>query len=228
MNKNAALGLNVVLAIAVVILYIMHFSGGSGEVAETDVDVVDTTAQSSDTTGTPAVNFMDTAVKPNAVGPVNAARIAYINIDSINAGYQLITDLTKDLLAEQGKAQSRLKKKYQQLEARYVEMEKQSKYWTKDQMAQGQQELQKMQEEVQQFEGRLQQDLLTKEQEHQTILLRNVKAYLRNLALERGYDFVVTTSEMSISPVLYGNQAYNITGEVLYELNRQYAADMGN
>lgn len=226
MSKNFSMVLNVVLLIAVAFLYYAHYSSQPSAATGTDTDVVvnpvDTAAGDST-----ANNLPDTLVRPDAVGPISGAKVAYVNIDQILAGYELVTDLNASLLTEQTNAEARVKKKYADLEREYVEMEKQAKYWTQQQLAEGQQKLQKMQLDLQKYEQRLTQELMVLEQDHQSILLRNVKEYLTSLSQERGYDYVITYAEVG-SPVLYTNPAYDITQEVLFQLNTEYRASKGN
>jgi outer membrane protein len=225
MSKNFSVVLNVILLIAVAFLYYAHYSNTPTGVAEvTDVDTAGTNALVDTGAVDAAISYVDTFVAPT--GPMGIAKVAYVNIDIILRDYALVTDFQKVLATETKSAQSKVKRRVDAMQVEYQKMQEESRYWTQEQMAAGQARLAQMEQEVQGYEQTESQRLGGIEQEHQTILLNDLKGYLSELSVERGYDYVITYAEVG-SPVLYTNAKFDITPEVLSNLNKRYAAVTG-
>lgn len=226
MSKNLSVVLNVVLLIAVAFLYYAHYSSApAGVTAEpSTVDTASTTAVVDTSAASTTTTYVDTFVAPT--GPIAAAKVAYVNIDVILRDYALVKDFQKVLESETKTAQAKVQRRVAEMQAEYERMQKESRYWTQEQMTEGQAKLAKMEQDIQVYEQTESQRLGAKEQEHQTILLNDLKGYLRELSLERGYDYVITYAEVG-SPVLFTNVNYDITPEVLSNLNKRYAEAMG-
>ena len=78
-----------------------------------------------------------------------------------------------------------------------------------------------LQGELQQIDAKMSEDIAAKK-EAMTIELNNkVKKYLDRYAKMKNIDFVLNYQE-GIPIVLYGNNAFNVTSEVLKGLNEEY------
>src|SRR6218665_534414 len=105
MNKNFSYIMNIVLAIAVAVLYYLHFSGNGNTAANT--------------TGTAdSASF----TKPVAMTPkeIKASKAVYVNLDVLNEKYQYILDLSASAQSEQSALESRYRAKGQKLQEDYI------------------------------------------------------------------------------------------------------------
>ena len=160
--------------------------------------------------------FQDTA-------NVKSAIVAYINGDSINTHFQYIKD-------QEARLQSSLKGADAEFQREYAKREKEaqdllqyanSKQLPEDEARVVEERLATLQGELQQIDAKMSEDIAAKK-EAMTIDLNNrVKKYLDKYAKMKNIDFVLNYQE-GIPIVLYGNNAFNVTSEVLKRLNEEY------
>jgi outer membrane protein len=160
--------------------------------------------------------FQDTA-------NVKSAVVAYVNGDSINMHYQYIKD-------QEVRLQSSLKGADAEFQREYAKREKEaqdllqyanSKQLPDDEARVVEERLATLQGELQQIDAKMSEDIAAKK-EAMTIDLNNrVKKYLDQYAKMKNIDYVLNYQE-GIPIVLYGNNAFNVTSEVLKGLNEEY------
>ena len=154
---------------------------------------------------------------------VKSAIVAYINGDSINTHFQYIKD-------QEARLQSSLKGADAEFQREYAKREKEaqdllqyanSKQLPEDEARVVEERLATLQGELQQIDAKMSEDIAAKK-EAMTIDLNNrVKKYLDKYAKMKNIDFVLNYQE-GIPIVLYGNNAFNVTSEVLKGLNEEY------
>lgn len=203
MKNNLSAILNVVLLIAVGVLFYLHFTS-SREIA----DVKD--VQSKDTV--PQLSFR---IPKNLAG----ARVLYINVDSINANY----DAFKDLFAEEG---GNLEQQYQNYQIRLANYQRRfellnSGKWPysadsaiAEEKALGNEERALM--NLQNYLNNLQ----NKAMEKNAIINDEVSRYFSDFSREKGIDFILMKGQGS--PVIYANDSLDVTKEVVEALNSNY------
>jgi len=160
--------------------------------------------------------FQDTA-------NVKSAIVAYINGDSINTHFQYIKD-------QEARLQNSLKGADAEFQREYAKREKEaqdllqyanSKQLPEDEARVVEERLATLQGELQQIDAKMSEDIAAKK-ESMTIELNNkVKKYLDQYAKMKNIDYVLNYQE-GIPIVLYGNNAFNVTSEVLKGLNEEY------
>ncbi len=215
MNQKILLILNAILFIAVVFLFVKIYSGKSCD--STCKNNPDENASAKDT------------LKNNTYTPVKndgQLNIAFIHSDSINSSYKFLLDKKKQLETESKSVESRLKSEMQKIQNRQKELEGQIKFMSQTEIQSAEQELQKKAMDYQKLEEKLVSDLQEKEAYFQKQLYKNVEDFLAKYAAEKGIDFVFRY-ERGLN-LMFGNQAYDITSEVLKGLNEEYTSAMGN
>lgn len=208
--KNLSLGLNIVLTIAVVVLYILHFN-----------------SQKTVTTTTPSVTevISESTPLPKIVLDSTQARlpIAYVNIDTLNAKYKYIETVSKE-------AQKKVQAQQKKLEAEKVKVTEEYQIFMENYQA-GYYKTQAEVEQRQQYFMEKQQDFTKKEYELQYSLekemaetnakiMKNVSDYLAKYSKELNYSFILATG--SASSVLFANDSLDITKPILDGLNADY------
>ncbi len=203
MTQKVSLGFNVVLLVAVIYLFYAHFSGQSTVVEESPVeDVVADSVQ----TDLPDVG-------PNA-------KIAYVNIDSLNANYEFLTDMQNDLIAEQTKMEGRVAARAKEVQEKLLALQ-QRQYTSQQEVQAAEMEAQNMQIELENYRARLANELMDKEVEHQKKLYENVRMFIERYNEEHDFDYVLNYSKIG-GAILFTNESLDITNDVIAGLNEEY------
>ena len=208
MSKNFSLILNVILAIAVAILYYLHFSSGKC--------TADAGMASNDST---------VASKPVVMSPkeIKASKTVYVNLDVLNEKYQYIIDLSASAQAEQKALEAKYQTKGQKLQDDYVEFQTkvQQGLLSENQVNQGQEEFAKRKEELDQIEMQSQ-SLMDKIQQRNEEANANLRNYINEYNKNTHYNYVLAYSGSALSQILLADDSLDITNEILEGLNNQY------
>lgn len=213
--KNIAYGIIGVLAICVGILFYQVQTLKAGNVSENSDKTSENTSEKSN-------------VKPVVMnGPLPDARIAYINIDTLNENYLFIEDYVKVLkgrkLSIEAQLQSLTQKFQQDYEA--AQQSAQAGIMPPAEMEAKKKELERQQREIQNKE--LQMDnLATEMAEKNDQLQRDVKEFLKRYNNEK-YDYIMAYSN-AVPSILLANPKLDITYQVLDALNTEYKNKKAN
>ncbi len=195
--------LNIVLLIAVAVLYFLHFST-SESVKETGI--ADSPKETVRATELP-----------------DAGSIVYLDMEQLLLQYQYSVDLNEEFMQEKERLENEMR----------VEVEKFEKTATayQDKVARGgfisnasaenqKAEILKQQQDLQELQARLENEWLLKEQELETKLYNNIIAYLDEISTTNNYQYVL--SKMAGGNLLVGKVDLDITDLVITELNNRY------
>lgn len=202
MKKEINLGLNIVLIVAVAVLFVLHFTSPT---------------QTTEKTG--MAETEDTSTVPEVKGHL---KVAYVNIDTLLSEYQMYQDKREEFIREQTSTQSELQNKRQELQQRFEDLkEKLNKGMISRAKARMmQKDLGEEEQNLYQMRDQMSSELAEKEQVIYRQVLNSVTEYLDDYAEERGYHFILSYSFGG--SLLYKNEKFNITREVLQRLNEQY------
>jgi outer membrane protein len=199
--KNASLITNVVLSVAVVVLFILHFTSKSNP------------SQSSTTV--------------NGVS-ASSGSIVYIQMDSLVNHYDMFNDLKSELESKAQVIQDDLAKKARAFDRDVKDFQEkvQKGLITRAQAEEQQQRLATRQKELQDFSQQKQMEM----SEEQQVLFRKVmdalSKHLVKYNQEKKYALIINTSG-STNTILQGDSTLNITNEVVAGLNEAYVATKG-
>ncbi len=198
--KNLSLWLNAVLIVAVVGIYVLHFSGNTSKITETVAD--------------DAEQVIDRDYE-----------IAYVDIDSLVANYDLFIDKRESLEQKRGESEAELQIKSRSFEREVLDFQdKVSKGLitrTKAQMLQ--QELAQKEQELYATRDNLAMQLSEEEQVMYRQVLNEVMDFLKEYNKDYNYRFIFSNSFGG--QLLYSDQSLNITQDVLKGLNEEYAKE---
>ncbi|MFZ5554959.1 MAG: OmpH family outer membrane protein [Bacteroidota bacterium] len=197
-NQKLSLGLNLVLLVAVIFLFVKVYSGGGDSAAK------------------------ENEKPPAKQIPGGGAKIAFVNSDSINTGYKFLADKKTELIAEETKARETLNRKMNHAANREKQIQAAAASLTPAEQQAAQLELMQLAQDYQKTEEKLLGDLQRKEMEYQKQLYDNVNAFLATYTKENQIDFVF--SYVPGAQLLYGGAEYDITMDVLNGINSQYEA----
>ncbi|MCW3085155.1 MAG: hypothetical protein JWP12_2521 [Bacteroidetes bacterium] len=210
MNKNFSVILNVILFIAVAVLYYLHFSC-SGNCKTAEKTTLDSAA----------------AAKPIVMSPkeIKASKSVYVNLDILNEKYEFIKDLSASAQAEQRALETKYQAKGQKLQEDYAEFQQkvQQQLLSENQVNTEQEAFAKRKEELDNLELQSQ-ALAEKIQQRNDEANTNLREYIKEYNKKSGYNYVFAYSGSAASQILLVDDSLDITTEILEGLNNQYKA----
>ena len=194
--KNLSIGLNVLLLIAVIVLYILHFSGNG--------------KSTSNQGGTATVNA--------------DAKIVYINMDTLLNNYTQSRELNEAFLKklEANRTEVNIKvKNFDREAAEFRNKVENNGFMTRERAEQAQMDLMIKQQNLQ----KLQQEMTENAQREQMEINRKLYDAITNFLTEynkaKGFQLILSTTLGG--NVLFAQEGFDITNEVVSQLNEQYA-----
>ena len=196
--KNINYIINGVLALAVVILFVLQFTGKK----ESGVTKTFTAEESA------------SGLLP----------IAYVNVDSLLLNYNYSKELNEIIIKKQENSRASVNQKLRSLQTEMQDFQRKvenNAFLTRERAEQEQARLMKKQQELQDFDNRLAQELVSEQQRLNEQLRDTLVSQLRVYNKDKGYQ-VILSNTMGDNILLAGD-AYDITKEVIEYLNKNYA-----
>lgn len=153
-------------------------------------------------------------------------KIAYVLIDTLTSQYELYKDASENFQKKQANAEATITQKGRNFAAQVQEFQRkaQSNQYTQEQYNNEQARLAKLQQDIEDLQARLSNSLQEEYQKELQALTDTIKSFMDSYAKEKGFDFILCKSS-GIDNVLYANEAYDVTEEVVAALNKRYAGD---
>ena len=192
MTKYISLGLNIVLVIAVAVLFYLHFSENGNQKIE---------------------NQLDAALNKDL-------KVAYINSDSLLNNYEFFKEMENKLEEKRKKLEAEFQNRAQGLQSEINNFQQSAGNMTISQARAVEEDLLKKQQNLRQYQDQLTQQLLNEEAEINERLYNKVSEYLKEYGSRNNLELVLTYQKGS--GVLYANDSLNITTEVVKGLNELY------
>jgi outer membrane protein len=190
--KNINLIFNVVLTMAVAVLFALHFSGDAK-----DNSTAEAVAKAS-----------------------SDLRIAYFNSDSIRTQYAMFTVEKEKMEAEMKQAEDRLIAEQKKFQADVGEFQQRAEFLTITERESREKKLGQKQQELMQLEQNLSDQLAEKEASVNKQIFTNVENFLKEYAKKNNFTYVV--SYMPGGQIWYTNPALDITADMVKHLNEEY------
>lgn len=199
--------INVVLAIAVAVLYFLQFSGND--------DSGKTTKGSQ---GERPVMEMQDGTGPS---------IAFVNSDLLLEKYDLVEKLAKQLESESRKKDADLASRQEELEseAAYFQESVQKQSLNEESAQRIYEQLMAKQQDLYQLQQQYGAELSQKEFEMNVTLLDSVRNFLDRMNIDNKYDYILNYN--ASGSILQARDAFDITEAVLEGLNREYKEKYG-
>lgn len=154
--------------------------------------------------------------------PAAGFKTAYVDIGKISDEYEELKDLESKARVKTEEMGRGIQQKAQQWKLDYAEAANQAQskgpQWAEIKM----QELQKREQQItaeQQALGKQMQDEIMAQNDS---VLKKIKKHVEEFGKKNGYDYIYSTSD--VSSILYAKEGYNITDQVLKDLNDNYKA----
>jgi len=200
--KNISLIANGIIAVAVAVLFILHF----------------TQKKSPELTGT-EVNKAQVAGSGDG-----ELKIAYVNIDSLLTHFKMAQDMSGNLLKRKESLENELKTKGQALEKSFADYQYkvQKGLITSWDAAELEKRLTEQQQVFVNLQNDMQNRLLTEEQDANLKVHTSVIKAVEEYNKSKGYNIILSHAFGGV--LLYADNYMNVTGEILKILNETYAA----
>ncbi|MCD7977698.1 MAG: OmpH family outer membrane protein [Tannerellaceae bacterium] len=198
--KNINYVINGVLAVAIVILFVLQFSGKK----ETNVTKAAFTSDE------------------NLSGILP---IAYVDMDSLLMNYNYYKDLSEVILKKEENSRANINQKANALRTEVQDFQRKlenNAFLTRERAAQEEQRLMNKQQELQELDNHLAQELMLEQQQLMSQLRDSLVAQLNIFNQTKGYQVILSNTGMD--NILIAGDAYNITGELIEYLNKSYSA----
>jgi outer membrane protein len=187
------------LAVAVIILFVLFFTGNK--------------------------KSSNPNVAVSAAGNVSdVMSIAYVDIDSLMQQYTYSLDLNEKLAKEYENSNSKLTEQARRLQTEMEDFQRKldtNSFLSRERAESEHQRILRRQEELEKLRVQYAQDFetlrITMTQDMRNIIIAQLQVYNSN----KGLHIIYGKRDESI---LYANEIYNITAEVIEHLNRHYAA----
>ena len=190
--KNATLGFNIVLALAVSVLFYLHFSSKKSATAVADIN---------------------TAVADGKF------KIAYFEMDSLENHYEYFIEVRNVLRGKDQENNRQLSEMKNTFAAKYQELQKTAQGMTQAEVNGKQQELMQMEKTFQNKEQMLNQDLQNESFKRLQEVKKRIEDYLKAYNKDKGYAYVFASSP---DLIYLKDTVYNITSDLIQGLNKDY------
>ncbi|MEA3317735.1 MAG: OmpH family outer membrane protein [Bacteroidota bacterium] len=196
--KKVSLWINIVLIIAVGVLYFLHFVGSE--------ESVKNNKKTDSTKVTIDENYS----------------IAYVNFDTLLTNYDMFADKQDELMKKRDESEAELQTKSRNLEKEVADFQKKAKNGlitrTKAQMMQ--QELSKKEQNLYRLRDNLTRKLSEEEQVMNRQVMYSIVEYLKEYNKDHSFRFILSNNFGGT--ILFGDSNLNITSDVLVGLNKNY------
>jgi outer membrane protein len=156
-------------------------------------------------------------VSPAAGG---SNKIAYVNLDTLEANYELLKTKRDDFKHRQEQMESELQRSYQQMQSDADEVQKkaQSNNLTQSEYETAQKRLMQMQQSLETRKQSLTDQLVKEQDDFNKDLKMRLDAFLEDYNKTRHYDYILSYSAAG-SSILYVNKQLDITKDVVDGMN---------
>ena len=186
---------NIVLAVAVVVLYILHFT--SKPQGPVFVNATDSTLMAMPSQGS-----------------------AFVNGDSLLENYDYFKNAKKDFEAKTLRTEKEIEAKRSVLELEFTNYQKMASSMSPEQRARTEESLMRKEQDLRLFSENAAAKLQEDQNKFNEQLFDKVSKYLKEHTKEKSYKIVFNFTKGS--GILYANDSLDITEEVLEGLNKQY------
>ena len=158
-------------------------------------------------------------------GSMSGLKVAYVDVDSLLAKYNFCIDLNEAMVKKSENVRATLNQKSRELENQQNDF--QNKYQnnafaSQERAQQEYNRIIKLQEDLQTLSDKLQTELATEQEQNSILLNDSIKSFMKAFVAEHGYNFVFTNT--GLDNLLFADQAYDITKEVVDGLNARYSS----
>ncbi|MET4107923.1 OmpH family outer membrane protein [Hymenobacter sp. UYP22] len=221
MKNSVQLAINVVLAIAVAVLFYLHFASSPAKPIRKPVAVKTTDSTGTVTTVAPVEEAQD-----ELVAVADTDKIAYVESGKLLDGYQGMKDARKTMEAKARKWEAQNQTMVRGFQTAVQQYQQKAEGMTQEQRATTEQQLQQRQAQVAQEQEKLQRQAQEEEARVTQQALDRANKQMEKYGKANGYRLILLTG-MNGGSIAYGRKDLDITSAVLKYLNDEYRTPKG-
>ena len=147
-------------------------------------------------------------------------RMAYFDLDSLEAHYQYFKDVLDQVKGKENEMNAELASMEKSYQKKINEWQKKGSTMTASENQEAQQEYAQMQQNYQSRKQALQESLLKSNEDLKSDIRKKIEDYLKDYNKEKGYNYIISYESNSF--IYVRDTAYNITNELVNGLNEIY------
>ncbi len=223
--KNVSFILNVVLVIAVGVLYYLRFTTDTAIVSpKEDIKTADEKVESTEISPD-SLLIVEDATGAESVAQTNkesSGKIAFIDLEEFYDRYEFYKQGLKNIERSIENKQNQLISKQKALEEEFMKYQQTAPTLSETYRKTKEQQLMEQEQELFKLRDELQQQQENEFNNFNVSLLKKVDDYVKDLSKKKQYDYVFTYTKGGPSIMVYAKDSLDITGEVVEGLNRAY------
>ncbi len=192
--KSTSIVLNIILLIAVSVLYYLHFASH-----------------------TPSVTQATNAT--NKITSANNPKIAYFEMDSLENQYGYIKEIRNELKNKQIDMNAELTKLRKSYESRIAQLQEKASTMSQTEGEAAQREVAQMHQNVAAKEQSLNQSFQEETYKKMQTVSKQIEDFLKQYNKGKGYAYIITSQP---GLIYYKDPTYNVTKDLVDGLNAQY------
>ena len=151
---------------------------------------------------------------------VNNFRMAYFNLDSLEAHYQYFKDVLNQVKGKENEMNAELSGMEKNYQKKITEWQKKGSTMSQTESEQAQQEYAQMQQNYQMRKQSLQESLLKHNEDLKSDIRKKIEDYLKEYNKDKGYNYIISYEANSF--IYYRDTVNNITNDLVSGLNAEY------
>jgi len=150
----------------------------------------------------------------------NSLRMAYFNLDSLEAHYQYFKDVLDQVKGKENEMNAELSSMEKNYQKKIAEWQKKAPTMSQTEGQEAQQEYAQMQQNYQIRKQTLQESLMKHNEDLKTDIRRKIEDYLKDYNKSKGYNYIISYDANSF--IYLKDTANNITNDLVNGLNAAY------
>lgn len=154
---------------------------------------------------------------------VSGLKIAYVEVDTLLSKYKFCMDLNEAMVKKSENVRLTLNQKASDLDKQKQEWQtkyQNNAYLSQERAQQEYNRIAKLEQDLQNLSNKLQSELISENEKNSIQLRDSINNFLKEYNKDKKYDFII--SNTGFDNLLYANETYNITQEILDGLNARY------
>lgn len=160
------------------------------------------------------------SIDRSSQSPTNNLRMAYFNLDSLEAHYQYFKDVLDQVKGKENEMNAELSGMEKSYQKKIAEWQKKAPTMSQTEGQEAQQEYAQMTQNYQMRKQTLQESLMKHNEDLKTDIRRKIEEYLKEYNKTKGYNYIISYDANSF--IYLKDTANNITDDLVTGLNDAY------
>ena len=179
----------------------------------------------------PAGSPASASTSAAAAGVLPGVKIAYVNIDSLDAHYDLVKKRNEEFKAREAQMEQELEQSYQQMQTKGEAIQKraQTENMSQQEIEAAQKQIMLMQQSFESRKQSLTDQLLKEKDEFNKDIKKKLNDFLEAYNKDKHYDYILSYSSAPGSvtnTVMYANKQLEITKDVIDGMNASSKSEL--